>query len=90
MIRSCSNPLILLNISALIIYNLFISLNNNVIEFSIPFTVLFENGEVPFGEKIALVAIIGGGADDSYADDTIPQVKGGFTGNFTTVFSSAY
>jgi len=78
------------NVDLNIIVESKISLNNYVFEFSIPFTVLFENGEIPFGEKIALVAIIGGGADDSYADDTIPQVEGGFTGNFTTVFSSAY
>ena len=67
-----------------------ISLNNNIIEFSIPFTVFYENGEIPIGEKIALVAIIGGLGDDSFADDSIPQLENGFTGIFTTVFSSAY
>ena len=65
-------------------------LEHNVIEFSVPFAVLYENGEIPFGEIIALVAVIGGGSEDSFADDTIPQVEGGFTGRFSTVFSSSY
>ena len=78
------------NVDQNIIGESIISSNNNIFEFSIPFTVLYENGEIPFGEKIALVAVIGGGEDDSFADDTIPQVEGGFTGNFTTVFSSTY
>ena len=67
-----------------------ISLNNNVIEFSIPFTAFYTNGEIPMGEKIALVAIIGGGDEDSFADDSIPQPEEGFTGSFTTVFSITY
>ncbi len=67
-----------------------ISVNTSVIEFSIPFSALYDNGEIPFGNKIALVAIIGGGGDEYYADDSIPQPTGGFTGAFTTVFSRSY
>ena len=52
--------------------------------------MLYGDDDVPFGEKIALVAIIGGGEDDSFADDSIPQVEGGFTGIFSTVFSISY
>ena len=66
-----------------------ISVNTSVIEFSVPFTELYENGEIPFGKKIALVAIIGGGGDQYFADDTIPQ-QIDFNGTFMTVFSRAY
>jgi len=69
--------------------NVHISLNASVIEFAIPFTALYENGEIPFGKKIALVAIIGGGGDQYFADDTIPQ-QTDFSGTFMTVFSRAY
>lgn len=78
------------NVDQNIIEESTISSNNNIIEFAIPFTVLYENGEIPFGGKVALVSVIGGGSDDSFSDDTIPQAEGGFTGNFTTVFVIAY
>jgi len=67
-----------------------ISVNTSVIEFSIPFSVLYDNGEIPYGKKIALVAIIGGGGDEYYTNDSIPQPAEGFTGTFTTVFSRSY
>lgn len=69
-----------------------ISINpeHTVIEFSIPFLSIYENGVIPLGEKIALVAIISDDQMGSFADDAIPQPDGGFTGNFTTVISSSY
>ena len=63
------------NVDQNIIEESTISSNNNVFEFAIPFTALYENGEVPFGGKIALVSVIGGGSDDSFSDDTAILVR---------------
>ena len=49
------------------------SVNSSVIEFAIPLSEIYENGYVPFGQKIAVICIIGGGGDQYFADDTIPQ-----------------
>ena len=77
------------NVDQHIIEETNISVNSSVIEFAIPFSVLYENGEIPIGHKIALVSIIGGGGDEYFADDTIPQQLE-FTGIFMTVFNRAY
>jgi len=66
-----------------------ISVNTSVIEFSIPFNEIFEDGVIPTGGRIALVAVIGGGDDYNFANDTIPQQED-FTGTFITVFSRGY
>jgi hypothetical protein len=66
-----------------------IEVNTSVIEFSIPFSAISEDGEIPVGNRIALVAIIGGGENGSFADDTIPQQED-FTGTFINVFSRGY
>ena len=64
--------------------------NSSVIEFAIPFAAIYPDGEIPFGQSIALVAIIGGDNNVSIADDSIPQPAGAFSGNFTTVIHRAY
>ncbi|HHE40136.1 MAG TPA: carboxypeptidase regulatory-like domain-containing protein [Candidatus Cloacimonetes bacterium] len=64
------------------------AVNSSVVEMAIPFSEMYDNGEVPIGSKIALVAIIGGGGDQYVADDTIPQQDDPMT--FTTVFSRQY
>ena len=64
--------------------------NSSVIEFAIPFAAIYQDGAIPFGQSIALVAIIGGGSDEHFADDSLPQQVDGFTGNFTSVISRAY
>lgn len=66
------------------------SLNTSVLEFSIAFADLYEQGNVPIGSKIALVGIIGGGGDQYYANDSIPQPEGDFTGYFSSVFSRQF
>ena len=78
------------NVDQNIIEESTISINNNVIEFAIPFTVLYENGVIPIRGKMALVSIIGGSVDDSFSDDAIPQPEGSFIGDFSTVFVIAY
>lgn len=72
-----------------VLENTIISANSSVIEFSIPFSDLYIDAEIPIGKKIALVAVIGGGGNEYFADDTIPQ-QVDFNGNFVTVFSRAY
>ncbi len=47
--------------------------NSTTIEFAIPLDEIYENGTVPAGKKIAVVGLIGGGGDQYFADDTIPQ-----------------
>jgi len=79
-----------LNVDQNIIDEANITVNNDVIEFAIPFTVLYENGVIPIRGKMALVSIIGGSADDSFSDDAIPQPEGSFIGDFSTVFVIAY
>ncbi len=49
------------------------SINTSVMEIAIPIYELYENGEIPSAQKLAIVAIIGGGGDQYFADDTIPQ-----------------
>lgn len=66
------------------------SLNTSVLEFSIAFSDLYADGNVPIGSKIALVGIIGGGGDQYYANDSIPQPEGDFTGHFSSVFSRQF
>jgi hypothetical protein len=65
-------------------------LNSSVLEFSIAFADLYEQGNVPIGSKMALVGIIGGGGDQYYANDSIPQPEGDFTGYFSSVFSRQF
>lgn len=65
-----------------------IAVNTSVIEMAIPFAEMYDNGEIPIGSKIALVAIIGGGGDQYVADDTIPQQDNPMS--FMTVFSRQY
>ena len=55
------------------ILNANIAVNASVIEMAIPFAEIYEDGEVPIGSKIALIAIIGGGDSIWIANDNIPQ-----------------
>lgn len=78
------------------ILNANIAVNTSVIEMAIPFAEMYENGEVPIGSKIALIAIIGGGEPTWIANDNIPQqdedpncpLSDPFP--FSTVFSRQY
>ncbi len=70
------------------ILNANIAVNTSVIEMAIPFSEIYDNGEVPVGSKMALVAIIGGGGPEYICDDTIPQQDDPMS--FTTVFSRQY
>ena len=65
-----------------------ISLNSSVIEMAIPLNQIYPDGNIP--AKIALVAIIGGGDAQSFANDSIPQQTGGFVGTFNSVFTRNY
>jgi hypothetical protein len=65
-----------------------------ILEVAISFSELYNSGLAPEGEKIALVALIGGGASNSMSNDTIPQQGGAFeeggSRHFSTVFSRQY
>ena len=50
-----------------------ISVNSSVLEIAIPLSEIYPQGTDIAGKKIAVVAIIGGGGDSYFADDTIPQ-----------------
>ena len=62
--------------------------NSSVIEFAIPFSEIYPDGNLP--DKISLVAIIGGGDSVHFANDTIPQQSTDFDGVFKSVFSRNY
>ena len=49
------------------------SLTPSVIEIAIPLSEIYSDKNFPAGQKIAIIAIIGGGGDQYIADDTIPQ-----------------
>lgn len=66
--------------------NIFVS--STVIEIALPITDIYDNGEIPAENKIALVGLIGGGGDEFFADDTIPQQND--ASNFETVFEARY
>ncbi len=50
-----------------------VSMSSSCIEIAIPFEVMFGTENAPDGQPIALVAIIGGGGDAYFADDSLPQ-----------------
>jgi hypothetical protein len=66
----------------------------SILEVAIPFSELYNSGIAPVSGKIAIVALIGGGAANSMSNDTIPQQSTAFgtDGNrhFSTVFSRQY
>ena len=65
-------------------------LTDNVVEIAIPFSALYGDSGVSDGGRIALVAIIASDSEDTFSDDSIPQVEGGFSGVFPSVFSAEY
>ncbi len=75
-------------------YETYLQMGNGVIEMSIPFANLYENGNFPENGKIAIVALIGGGDANTMSNDTIPQqnVHFGEEGyrEFNSVFSRQY
>ncbi len=50
-----------------------VAMTASCIELAIPFEQLYGSSSAPSGQKIALVAIIGGGGDAYFAGDSIPQ-----------------
>ncbi len=64
-----------------------ISMNGSTIEFAISLDELYGG----FSHSIiSLVAYIGGGGDQYFADDVIPQGTGNFEGNFFEVFTIGF
>ena len=65
-----------------------IFLSSSVIEMAIPLNQIYPDGNIP--DKIACVALIGGGDAQSFSDDSIPQQTGGFSGLFSSIFTRSY
>ena len=65
-----------------------ISVNQNVIEIAIPLSAIYSDTENLAGKKIAVVAVIGGGGDQYFADDTIPQQED--ASHFTSVLKMKF
>ena len=64
------------------------AMNPSVVEFAISFEQIYGEPGCPYGTVVAVVAIIGGGGDQYFADDTIPQQEN--AANFTTVFNRQF
>lgn len=64
------------------------AMNSSVVEFAISFQQIYGEPGCPYGTVVAVVAIIGGGGDQYFADDTIPQQEN--AANFTTVFNRQF
>ena len=68
--------------------NVQISMNSSTLEFAISFNDIYGENVIPTG--ISLIAYIGGGGDDYFANDVIPQGNEDFDGTFLNVFKIEY
>lgn len=65
-----------------------ISMNSSTLEFAISLEEIY--GELNLPSSISIVTYIGGGGDQYFANDVIPQGADDFTGTFQEVFTIGY